>query len=196
MTSPPEKVGARAPAPVAGDAPREPLEGALPPRPLPWIAAAGLWTTGTAALALGFLGIFLPLLPTTPLLLLAAACYVRVSPRAYRWLVANRLFGPVIREWRARRTVPARAKWTGVLLVFAAFAASAILVPSSTYGHVAQFVLGSSLIVFLAALPTAPATATGHPDGGSGSPPEGSTAERPEPTRAPPGGPQGSPSAS
>src|SRR5688572_17649565 len=76
------------------------------PRPVSWLVGAGLWATGTAALGLGFLGIFVPLLPTTPLLLLAAACYVRVSPRAYRWLLGNRLLGPLIHQWRAERTVP------------------------------------------------------------------------------------------
>jgi uncharacterized membrane protein YbaN (DUF454 family) len=125
------------------------------PRPLSWIAGAGLWATGTVALGLGFVGIFLPLLPTTPLLLLAAACFVRVSPRAYRWLLRNPLFGPVIHQWRVERTVPARAKWTGVALVFAAFAATTILVPNCIYGYITLFLLGSGLIVFLAALPTA-----------------------------------------
>jgi uncharacterized membrane protein YbaN (DUF454 family) len=123
-------------------------------RPLPWLVGAGLWTAGTILLGLGLVGIILPLVPTTPLLLLAAACYVRVSPRAYHWLLRNPMVGPVIHRWRAERTVPARAKWTGVLLVFSAFAASVLLVPNCVYGYVTLFILGSALIVFLASLPT------------------------------------------
>ena len=130
-------------------------EDLLPRAPVSWWLGAVLWTVGTVSVVLGFAGVFLPLLPTTPFLLLAAACYVRVSPRAYRWLLRNRTLGPVIHQWRAERTVPARAKWTGVILVFVAFAASVILVPNCIYGYITLFILGSALIVFLASLPTA-----------------------------------------
>lgn len=79
-----------------------------------------LWATaGLVALATGIVGAFLPLLPTTPLVLLAAFCFSRSSARLERWLVEHRHFGPMILDWRARRAIPRRAKqlaWTMMAL--------------------------------------------------------------------------------
>lgn len=83
---------------------------------------------GLLACGLGFVGIFLPLLPTTPFLLLAAACFLRSSPRLHAWLLANRWFGPFLRQWAESRTVPKRAKVTAVLVTLATFGASIALV--------------------------------------------------------------------
>ena len=70
-----------------------------------------LWAVaGLAALATGIVGAFLPLLPTTPFVLLAAWCFSRSSARLERWLVEHRQFGPMVHEWRARRAIPRRAK--------------------------------------------------------------------------------------
>jgi uncharacterized membrane protein YbaN (DUF454 family) len=68
---------------------------------------------GTFFVGLGILGIFLPLLPTTPFLLLAAACYVRSSQRLYDWLLNNRWFGKFVRNYIQGRGVPQKVKlWT------------------------------------------------------------------------------------
>ena len=72
---------------------------------------------GFILVGLGVLGIFLPLLPTTPLLLLAAACFSRSSERWHRWLLNHRTFGPIIRNWQERRCIPLRAKVVSVLMV-------------------------------------------------------------------------------
>ena len=69
-----------------------------------------LWITGTVALILGLLGVFLPVLPTTPFILLAAACYAKASERFHRRLLAHPSFGPVIREWEEYRSMPLRTK--------------------------------------------------------------------------------------
>jgi uncharacterized membrane protein YbaN (DUF454 family) len=61
---------------------------------------------GTFSLGLGIIGIFLPILPTTPFLLLAAACYARSSKRFYDWLLSNRWFGAYIRNYREGRGLP------------------------------------------------------------------------------------------
>jgi uncharacterized membrane protein YbaN (DUF454 family) len=65
---------------------------------------------GTLCVALGVLGIFLPILPTTPFLLLAAACYARSSNRFYQWLLDNRWFGEYIRNYREGKGIPLRQK--------------------------------------------------------------------------------------
>ncbi|HEX8189356.1 MAG TPA: YbaN family protein, partial [Pyrinomonadaceae bacterium] len=77
-----------------------------------------LVAAGSACLALAVLGVFLPLLPTTPFLLLASACYVRSSERLHGWLMGNRLLGGYIRNFKERRGVPLRAKVTTVALLW------------------------------------------------------------------------------
>jgi uncharacterized membrane protein YbaN (DUF454 family) len=69
-----------------------------------WLAA------GWLSLAAGFIGIFLPLLPTVPFVLLAAFCFSHGSARCERWLLGHPRFGPLIEDWRAHRAVPLRAK--------------------------------------------------------------------------------------
>ncbi|EGV36317.1 YbaN family protein [Neisseria weaveri] len=68
------------------------------------------WLFGALALLLGILGIFLPILPTTPFVLLAAACWAKASPRFHRWLHQHRYFGPMVQDWETRRAVPKKAK--------------------------------------------------------------------------------------
>ena len=72
------------------------------PRAVRWL----LWLAGTVALGLGIVGVVLPGLPTTPFVLLAAACYAKASPRLHRWLRAHRLFGPMVRDWRNTAASP------------------------------------------------------------------------------------------
>ena len=70
-----------------------------------------LWlSAGVLALATGIVGMFLPLLPTTPFVLLAALCFSRGSERCERWLLEHPRFGPMVRDWRANHAIPWRAK--------------------------------------------------------------------------------------
>jgi uncharacterized membrane protein YbaN (DUF454 family) len=75
-------------------------------------------TVGTVCVALGVLGIVLPLLPATPFLLLASACYVRGSERLNRRLMGNKYLGPYITNIKERRGMPLRAKVYTLLLLW------------------------------------------------------------------------------
>ena len=73
---------------------------------------------GSLALALGVIGIFLPLLPTTPFLLLSATLYVRSSEKLYQWLIHQKYLGSYIRNFREHRAIPLRAKIISVSMVW------------------------------------------------------------------------------
>ncbi|MBL8519271.1 MAG: YbaN family protein [Betaproteobacteria bacterium] len=93
-------------------------------------AVRGLWiAAGLAALATGIVGIFVPLLPTTPFVLLAAYCFSRGSARLENWLLAHPRFGPMVRDWRDRRAVPRNAKWlaSGMMVIGCAFSATQLV---------------------------------------------------------------------
>ena len=73
---------------------------------------------GSVSLVLGILGTFLPMLPTTPFLLLSAAAWVKASPSLYEWLINHRVFGEYIRNFREYRAIPLRVKIISVSLVW------------------------------------------------------------------------------
>ena len=73
---------------------------------------------GSFSLVLGIIGIFLPILPTTPFLLLSAALYVRSSQRAYHWLITHRYLGSYIRSFREDKSIPIHAKIVSVSLLW------------------------------------------------------------------------------
>lgn len=78
---------------------------------------------GLAALALGSIGIVLPLLPTVPFMILAAFCFANSSPRLEKWLVDHKTFGPHIQNWRKGRAITRKGKWAATI----AFAASCLI---------------------------------------------------------------------
>ena len=90
---------------------------------------------GALAVLLGIIGIFLPLLPTTPFLLLASWCFARGSRRLHNWLLSHRVFGDYLRNFEAGRGIPLRAKivatvllWSSLLMAMARF--DSALVPA------------------------------------------------------------------
>ncbi|MEM7568689.1 MAG: YbaN family protein [Pseudomonadota bacterium] len=90
----------------------------------PWLVRLIFAAFGVIALGLGIVGAFVPLLPTVPLVILAAACFARASPRLEAWLLAHPRFGPAIRDWRARGAISQKGKIAaciGMSIGFAAF---------------------------------------------------------------------------
>lgn len=120
-------------------------------------ARATLATLGFVSLALGVLGIFLPLLPTTVFVLIAAYCFARSSKRFYAALLGSRHFGPVIRRWQAYGCIPLRSKRYAIALILLSFSITTGLFVGSWYARAALIALGASLILYLYRLPTCPA---------------------------------------
>ncbi len=95
-----------------------------------------LISAGTFFIGLGIIGIFLPLLPTTPFLLLAAACYARSSKRFYNWLLNNRWFGNYIKNYREGKRVPLKIKVLSISFLWFAIGYSAIFVVHILLGRI------------------------------------------------------------
>ena len=87
-------------------------------RPLTVVRRAFLIVAGLLSVVVGAIGIIVPLLPTTPFLLLAAVCFVRSSDRLYRWLTTNRVFGSYLRNYQEHRAMPAGMKWCAISVLW------------------------------------------------------------------------------
>lgn len=115
------------------------------------IVFAGL---GTLCVGIGLLGAVLPVLPTTPFMLLAAGCFVRASPRFYNWLLNTRTFGPLIREWRRYHSIPWKTKLTAIALMATTLSISIIFFVPNRYGQVAMALFGLVLAIWLYRIPS------------------------------------------
>lgn len=82
-------------------------------RPLRWL----LWLIGSISLALGLIGVVLPVMPTTPFMLVAAACYARASPKLHQRMRANRWIGPMLRDWERHHNLTRRVKTVALTMM-------------------------------------------------------------------------------
>ncbi len=121
-----------------------------------WISA------GTLGVALGVVGLFLPLLPTTPFLLLAAACYSRSSQRFYDGLLANRWCGPYLRHYREGRGITRYHKTLILILLWTTIGFSAGFVVTRGWIRILLGVIALAVTVHILTLktfhPSPPAT--------------------------------------
>lgn len=113
-----------------------------------------LITIGTLSLALGITGIFLPLLPTTPFLLLTAACYLRSSQTLYDKLLNNKHLGTYIRNFREYRAIPLRTKIIAISLVWTTILYSAFFVIHSAIISIALIVLAIVVTCYILSFKT------------------------------------------
>ena len=88
-----------------------------------------LMLLGWLSLITGVIGIVLPLLPTTPFVLLATALFARSSPRFHAWLLAHRYFGPLILDWQQHRGIRRSARRRANVFIVMTFSLSLILIP-------------------------------------------------------------------
>ena len=104
---------------------------------------------GLLALALGALGIALPLLPTTPFVLVAAFAFAQSSERLHQWLLAHNVFGPLIENWRLHGAISQRAKVVSVVSMAAVLGVSMVMAAPAFVVWVQVGVLGASALFIL-----------------------------------------------
>ncbi len=107
---------------------------------------------GILFLTLGGIGVVVPLLPTTPFVLLSAACFSRGSLRLHRWLIEHRFFGPIILNWQAHRALSPRVKRRALLMIVVSFAFSFYVIPIDMVKGVVS-VIGAILFYWIYQLP-------------------------------------------
>ena len=100
-------------------------------------------------LLLGIVGIPLPLLPTTPFLLLSAFFFSRSSPRLYLWLRSQRLLGPIIRDWEEHKRISLKAKLSATLAIILLFALSLLLGKLHFALNITLVLIGAGVLVFI-----------------------------------------------
>ncbi len=114
-----------------------------------------LWIiAGSISLTLGIIGIFLPLLPTTPFLLLTAACYARGLSRLHNWLLNNKLFGRYIRNYREGKGIPARSKVLALTLLWLTIGFSIFYVIPILIVKIILLVIAILVSIYIMSLPT------------------------------------------
>ena len=113
-----------------------------------------LIVAGCTALGLGILGIPLPVLPTTPFLLLAAWCFARSSERLHRWLLTNRLFGGYIRDYTEHRGIPRRVKVYILVLLWGTILSSAIFAVDAWWIRILLFAVAAGVTVHVLRIKT------------------------------------------
>ena len=92
------------------------------------IVRAAFFAGGALAFVAAVLGVFLPLLPATPLFILSAACFARAYRPFHEWMLGHRLIGPMLREWQAHRSIPYRTKIGAIAAMLVSFGASIVFV--------------------------------------------------------------------
>jgi hypothetical protein len=113
-----------------------------------------LIAAGSVSLGLGVLGVFVPLLPTTPFLLLAATCYVNSSPRLYDWLMNSPRLGRYLRDYRSGAGVPRQAKVVSISLLWLTIGFSVVFVVAVLWLRVLLLLIAVGVTWHLLSLPT------------------------------------------
>lgn len=107
---------------------------------------------GWLSLITGIIGAFLPLLPTTPLVLLAAWCFSKSSERFHTWLIEHKYFGPIVRDWQSADGIPRRARNRAIIFMWIGMAIS-ILIVSRFWATIGLVIIGLCVSTYLMRMP-------------------------------------------
>lgn len=116
------------------------------------LSKALMVAAGTVCLALGSIGVFVPVLPTTPFLLLAAACYARGSRRFYCWLLSNRILGTYLRYYYEGRGLPLRVRALTITILWLTIGITTISFLDELWLRVALLLVAIAVSVHVATL--------------------------------------------
>ena len=109
---------------------------------------------GTISLGLGAVGVFLPILPTTPFLLLSAACYYKGSERMHRWLLSNKLFGSYIRNYKEGKGISQMGKIFTLFLLWITICYSALFMVNNYIVQIVLFAIAIAVTIHIMTLLT------------------------------------------
>ena len=109
---------------------------------------------GTLLVFLGFLGVVIPLLPTTPFLLLAVACYAKSSQKLYEWLLNNKLMGKYIRSYYEGRGIPLPAKVVAISMLWVTIGCSAIFIVPVLIVKIVLFLIAVGVTIHILSVKT------------------------------------------
>jgi uncharacterized protein len=118
------------------------------------VVRAFFFVAGSVSLGLGAIGIVLPVLPTTPFLLLALACYCRSSEKMTRWMLNNKYFGKYIRNYREGKGIPLKTKIFAITILWITITISAIFIVPIMIVQLILFIIATAVTLHLIRLPT------------------------------------------
>lgn len=104
--------------------------------------------TGWLSVVLGVIGVVVPLLPTTPFILLAGGCFAKSSPRFHSWLLNHAFFGPIIKNYQQKQGIPRDVKIRAIIFIWITLSISIVLL-SITWLRIAIFILGLMLTALM-----------------------------------------------
>ena len=107
---------------------------------------------GWFSLITGIIGIFLPLLPTTPLVLLAAWCFSKSSERFHTWLINHKFFGPIVSDWQSNDGIPRKSRNRAIIFMWLGMAIS-ILMVGRFWATVGLVCIGICVSIYLLRMP-------------------------------------------